>query len=506
MTRFQEPSAMHIHFQTHHSCKAIIAFVGQNDGAAALSAPASALDQACGGRLAKTIAAARFNGAAGKVLNVHAPSDSLEVVVLVGVGDLAKVDGAGIERATAAGVKALLTSGVTEAGVALNGWDALATADNAARAGFGALLASYRFDTYRTQLKDDQKPSLKSLTIDVADGASAFASYQALADGVSLARNLVNEPANVLHPEEFSKRLIALTALGVEVEILGEEQMHALGMHSLLGVGLGSAKESQLVIMKWNGGGTKAPLALVGKGVCFDTGGISIKPSGGMEEMKGDMGGAAAVSGTMHAIAARKAKANVVGVVGLVENMPDGLAQRPGDIVTSMSGLTIEVLNTDAEGRLVLCDAMTYVQEKHKPSAMIDLATLTGAIITSLGHEHAGLFSNSDELSAKITAAGITAEEPVWRFPMNAAYNKLMDSPIADMKNVQRSGGGGAGAGSITAAQFLGRFVQDGVQWAHLDIAGTAWKPGNDDPREPSWGTGYGVRLLNRLIADAFEG
>lgn len=496
---------MQIEFQTSPSAKALIAFVGQSDSKVALPSPTNDIDQSCGGRLIKSITAARFNGASGKLLSVHAPSDSLDVVILVGVGELTKVDAATIERATAAGVKALLISGTTSAVVALNGWTGVSSANTAARAGFGALLASYRFDTYRTQLKADQKPSLTSLIIDVADGTGAFDAYQSLADGVALARNLVNEPANVLHPQEFARRLTALTALGVEVEILGEEQMYALGMHSLLGVGLGSAKDSQLVVMKWNGGGDEAPLALVGKGVCFDTGGISIKPSGGMEEMKGDMGGAAAVSGTMFAIAARKAKANVVGVVGLVENMPDGLAQRPGDIVTSMSGLTIEVLNTDAEGRLVLCDAMTYVQEKHKPSAMIDLATLTGAIITSLGHEHAGLFSNSDDLSAKITAAGIASEEPVWRFPMNAAYNKLMDSPIADMKNVQRSGGGGAGAGSITAAQFLGRFVHEGVQWAHLDIAGTAWKPGNDDPREPSWGTGYGVRLLNRLIADSFE-
>ena len=496
---------MQIEFQNSSQAKAVITFVGQTGGTVALSSPALIIDQSCEGRITKSITSSRFTGAIGKSLSVHAPNDTLDVVVLVGVGDLAKVDASIIERATAVGVKTLLTSGTVTATVALNGWDTIATADTAARAGFGALLASYRFDTYRTQLKPDQKPTLTSVVIDVFEGESVFAAHQAVADGVALARNLVNEPANILHTEEFAQRLQALTALGVEVEILGEAQMAALGMHSLLGVGLGSARQSQLVVMKWNGGGSEAPLALVGKGVCFDTGGISIKPSGGMEDMKGDMGGAAAVSGTMHAIAARKAKANVVGVVGLVENMPDGLAQRPGDIVTSMSGLTIEVLNTDAEGRLVLCDAMTYVQEKHKPSAMIDLATLTGAIITSLGHEHAGLFSNSDDLSAKITSAGIASEEPVWRFPMNAAYNKLMDSPIADMKNVQRSGGGGAGAGSITAAQFLGRFVHDGVEWAHLDIAGTAWKPGNDDPREPSWGTGYGVRLLNRLIADSFE-
>jgi leucyl aminopeptidase len=451
------------------------------------------------------MAAARFSGASGKLLQVHAPSDQYDVIVLVGVGETGKIDGAGLERAAAAGIKALLTSGVETASVALAGWKKLASADHAARIAFGASLAAYRFDSYRTQLKPDQKPSLQAIQIDVAEGASAWPAYEALADGVSFARNLVNEPANILHPEEFAKRLKELSSLGVEVEVLGEAQMAALGMHSLLGVGMGSSRQSQLVIMKWNGGGDEAPLALVGKGVCFDTGGISIKPSGGMEEMKGDMGGAAAVAGTMRAIAARKAKANVVGLVGLVENMPDGMAQRPGDIVTSMSGQTIEVLNTDAEGRLVLCDVMTYAQQKHAPKAMIDLATLTGAIIISLGHEYAGLFSNSDELSAKLTQAGTKSEEPVWRFPLSPAYNKLMDSPIADMKNVQRSGGG-AGAGSITAAQFLQRFVMDGVQWAHIDIAGTAWKPGNDDPREPSWGTGYGVRLLNRLIADAFEG
>jgi leucyl aminopeptidase len=496
---------MQIEFQSSPSTKVIIAFAGQTEGGCVFPAPTATLDTQCAGHLTKAVVAARFTGGTGKVLTVHAPHASVDTLVLVGVGELAKVSAATIERATASGVKALLTSGTGEARVALSGWDGLATADTAARAGFGALLAAYRFDTYRTKLKPDQKPSLQKLIIDVAEGATAFAAHKAVADGVSLARDLVNEPPNVLHPEEFAKRLKALSQLGVEVEILGEKDMHALGMHSLLGVGLGSARESQLVVMKWNGGGSEAPLALVGKGVCFDTGGISIKPSGGMEDMKGDMGGAAAVSGAMHAIAARKAKANVVGVVGLVENMPDGMAQRPGDIVTSMSGQTIEILNTDAEGRLVLCDAMTYVQDKHKPKAMIDLATLTGAIIISLGHEYAGLFSNSDELSGQIEAAGIAAEEPVWRFPQTPAYDKLMDSNVADMKNVQRSGGG-AGAGSITAAQFLGRFVHEGVQWAHIDIAGTAWKPGNDDPREPSWGTGYGVRLLNRLVADAFEG
>ncbi|GIU66004.1 leucyl aminopeptidase [Candidatus Phycosocius spiralis] len=495
---------MKFQFIEKSHARAVIAFVAQSDGEAVLTPPAVKLDKLCKGRLTKAVAAARFTGAPGKLLQVHAPSDQHELIVLVGLGESGKMDEAGLERAAAVGTKALLTSGIETAAVALAGWKKWAGPSHAARIAFGASLAAYRFDRYRTQLKSDQKPSLETIQIDVAAGAEAWPAYKALADGVYFARNLVNEPANVLHPEEFAKRLKELSLLGIEVEVLGEAQMAALGMHALLGVGLGSARQSQLVIMKWHGGGHEAPLALVGKGVCFDTGGISIKPSGGMEEMKGDMGGAAAIAGTMRAIAGRKAKANVIGLVGLVENMPDGMAQRPGDIVTSMSGQTIEILNTDAEGRLVLCDVMTYAQQKYSPKVMIDLATLTGAIIISLGHEYAGLFSNCDELSGKVIQAGIQSEEPVWRFPLTPAYHKLMDSSVADMKNVQKSGGG-AGAGSITAAQFLQRFVQDGVKWAHLDIAGTAWKPTNEDPREPSWATGYGVRLLNRLIANAFE-
>jgi leucyl aminopeptidase len=480
----------------------VVAFAGQKDGALELTAPARRLDSRFKKRLSQAAAAARFTGAAGSTLVVHAPGAGTEVAVLAGVGDAAKLDADALERATAAAVKATLTLGPDHAAVLLAGWRK--GEQLAARAGFGARLAAYRFDAYRTKLKDEQKPKLATLTIDVPGAAEAWASVNAVAEGVYFARNLVNEPANVLTPPAFAARLRALEALGVKVSVLGEAEMAALGMHSLLGVGQGSAQESQLVVMEWRGGGEEAPLALVGKGVCFDTGGISLKPAGGMEEMKGDMGGAAAVSGAMMAIAGRKAKANVVGVVGLVENMPDGLAQRPGDIVTSMSGQTIEVLNTDAEGRLVLCDAMTWVQRTHKPKAMIDLATLTGAIIISLGHEYAGLFSNSDGLSARITAAGAATGEPVWRFPQGPAYDKLLNSPVADMKNVQRSGPG-AGAGSITAAQFLGRFVEEGVEWAHIDIAGTAWKPATDDPREPSWGTGYGVRLLDRLVADAYE-
>ena len=313
-------------------------------------------------------------------------------------------------------------------------------------------------------------------------------------------RDVVNEPPNVIYPVAYAKRIKKMEKLGVKVEILGEKQMTKLGMNTLLGVGKGSVRESQLVIMRWNGGEKNdAPVALVGKGVTFDTGGISLKPGSGMWDMKGDMGGSAAVVGTMHALAARKAKANVVGVVGLVENMPDGDAQLPGDIIKSYSGQTVEVQNTDAEGRLVLADALWYTKETFKPKAMVNLATLTGAIIISLGHEYAGLFSNNDEVATQLQSAGETSTDKVWRLPLAKAYDRLLDSPNADMKNI-----GGRAAGSITAAQFLQRFVGD-TPWAHLDIAGTGMKNKRDDPRETTFGTGFGVRLLNRWIADNYE-
>ncbi|MEP6343079.1 MAG: leucyl aminopeptidase, partial [Maricaulaceae bacterium] len=320
-------------------------------------------------------------------------------------------------------------------------------------------------------------------------------------EGVYLARDVVNEPPNVIYPTAYAKRIKQMEKLGVKVEILGEKQMTKLGMNTLLGVGKGSVRESQLVIMRWNGGKKNdAPVALVGKGVTFDTGGISLKPGSGMWDMKGDMGGSAAVVGTMHALAARKAKANVVGVVGLVENMPDGDAQLPGDIIKSYSGQTVEVQNTDAEGRLVLADALWYTKEEYKPKVMVNLATLTGAIIVALGHEHAGLFSNDDDVAAQLTLAGETSTDKIWRLPLSRAYDRLLDSPNADMKNI-----GGREAGSITAAQFLQRFVGD-TPWAHLDIAGTGMKNKRRDPRETTFGTGFGVRLLNRWIADNYEG
>ena len=337
---------------------------------------------------------------------------------------------------------------------------------------------------------------------DVAAANKALAPNAAIAEGVVIARDLVNEPANVLYPEEFARRASKLRKVGVDVDVLDVKQMRKLGMGALLGVGQGSVRESRLVVMRWNGGkhGEK-PVAFIGKGVCFDTGGISIKPAGGMEDMKGDMAGAACVVGLMHALAARKAKVNAVGLIGCVENMPDGNAQRPGDIVTSMSGQTIEIINTDAEGRLVLADVLWYAATKYQPKFMVNLATLTGAIIVALGHQHAGMFANDDALAEQINQAGLDTGETVWRMPLGAEYDKMIDSKFADVKNT----GGSRWAGSITAAQFLQRFVKDNTPWAHLDIAGTGMDSRQTEINR-SWGSGWGVRLLDRLVRDHYEG
>ena len=445
--------------------------------------------------------AAEFKGKSGQSFSVYAVDGAKAAQILfVGAGQKANFDA---EMFAAKVTKSNLMSRQTQWSIYLDGIDL--DPDGAARAALGATLASYRFDQYRTKLPASKKPVLKNLTVICDDAKMAQKSYKnyhgAEAEGVFLARDVVNEPPNVIFPVAYAKRIKKMEKLGVEVTILGEKQMTKLGMHTLLGVGKGSVRESQLVIMRWNGGRKgAAPVALVGKGVTFDTGGISLKPGSGMWDMKGDMGGSAAVVGTMHALAARKAKANVVGVVGLVENMPDGDAQLPGDIIKSYSGQTVEVQNTDAEGRLVLADALWYTKEEFKPKVMVNLATLTGAIIVALGHEHAGLFSNNDEVADQLSAAGETSTDKVWRLPLGKAYDKLLDSPNADMKNI-----GGRTAGSITAAQFLQRFVGD-TPWAHLDIAGTGMKNTRHDPRETTFGTGFGVRLLNRWIADNYEG
>jgi leucyl aminopeptidase len=454
------------------------------------------------GALSVAAADSRFTGGKGQTLDLIAPADSQAArLVLVGAGKREAFDALAAEHAAAAAYAAVKGSGLETLRIEAPDLDAAL----AARAALGVRLAAYRFDKYRTKEPADKKPSIlrTELAIGAADAArTAFADEAALADAVAFSRDLVSEPANVLYPVEFARRVKALEGLGLEVEVLGEAEMSKLGMGSLLGVGQGSVRESQLVVIRWNGAADKEaqPVAFVGKGVCFDSGGISIKGAEGMEDMKWDMGGAGAVAGLMHVLAARKAKVNVVGILGLVENMPDGNAQRPGDVVTSMSGQTIEIINTDAEGRLVLADAIWYCQDRFKPKFIVDLATLTGAIIVSLGHDFAGLFSNHDELSNNLLAAGVAEGEPLWRMPLPDQYNKHIDSMIADMKNT-----GPRYGGSITAALFIQKFV-NGVPWAHLDIASTAWKKPSATPTIPDGATGFGVRLLNRMVRDAYEG
>ncbi|MTI42312.1 leucyl aminopeptidase [Roseibium hamelinense] len=449
-----------------------------------------------------------FTGKNGSTLELIAPAGiDLDRVILVGLGKTEDLDGTAWTKLGGSVYSALATAKAESAAVLFEVADAPADlASDAAAFAMGAKLAAYTFDTYKTKKSEDDggkdKDKSLKLTIAVDDAKAAKKAWegaQAVADGVCLARDLVNEPANVLGPEEFAAKAGELAELGVDIETLGEKEMKKLKMESLLGVALGSVRPPRLVIMRWNGGkkGDK-PVAFVGKGVTFDTGGISIKPAGGMEEMKGDMGGAATVTGLMHALAARKAKVNAIGVIGLVENMPDGKAQRPGDIVKAMSGTTIEILNTDAEGRLVLADALWYTQDRFKPAVMIDLATLTGAVIIALGNQNAGMFTNSDELADQLTAAGKASDEPVWRLPLSKEYDKLIDTPNADVKNT-----GGRTAGSITAAQFLQRFVND-VTWAHLDIAGTAFGAAKTEVSK-GWASGYGVRLLNQFVADNYE-
>ncbi len=363
----------------------------------------------------------------------------------------------------------------------------------------GLELRNYRFDTYNQKILEDaaQYESINLYYDNIAEVKNHETERDAIKHGVYFTRNLVSEPANILNPKEFALRCLRLEKLGVKVEILGEKQMKDLGMNALLGVGQGSANESQMVVMSWNGARqpNQPPIALVGKGVCFDSGGISLKPGPGMEEMIWDMAGAGAVAGTMEVLARRNAPINVVGLLGLVENMPDGKAQRPGDIVTSMSGKTIDIHNTDAEGRLVLADVLWYAQEKHNPSAIVDLATLTGAMIVALGNEHAGCFSNDDKLAGDLLSAGMLVGEKLWRMPLNDNYDKMMDSPRADMKNIS----GKPAAGSITAAQFLQRFIKKEQKWAHLDIAGMVWS-GDDRTLSHRGATGYGVRLLNEFV------
>src|SRR3954452_13170302 len=450
----------------------------------------------------RAAAANQFKGKSASALDIPAPEGiKADRLIVVGAGKPAEIKAKDFLKF--GGVTAGKLNAASQAVTIIAELpDGAMDADAAAGIASGLLLRAYKFDRYKTKKKDENGALRAEVSIavgDVAEARKAFAPAAHVVDGVIIARELVNEPPNVLYPVEFARRASQLKKLGVDIEVLDVKAMTKLGMGALLGVAQGSTQPGRTVIMRWNGGKKgEQPVAFVGKGVCFDTGGISIKGAASMEDMKGDMGGAACVVGLMHALAGRKAKVNAVGAIGLVENMPDGNAQRPGDIVTSMSGQTIEIINTDAEGRLVLADVLWYVAKKTKPKFMVDLATLTGAIIVALGQEHAGMFSNDDKLSARLSQAGLDTGERVWRMPLAPEYDKLIDSKFADMKNT-----GGRFGVAVTAAQFIQRFVGK-TPWAHLDIAGTGFASPASDINK-SWGSGWGVRLLDQLVAEHYE-
>ncbi len=493
---------MKISFSTFSAPKSGIAVVLAAEGGK-LSDDGAEIDNALGGAISNAMKIADFKAEREKSLDIILPKGAgPDRAVVMGVGKTEELDEAGVEYiggAIAAVAGKIQATGLTVS-AALPGKSDIAAASVSARLASGIRLRTYSFTKYKSKpAKTKELAGVKVLTASVAAAKNRYGALDAVATGVHLARDLVNEPANILHPESFASEIKKLSKHGLIIEVLDEKQMKKLGMGALLGVAQGSRRKPRLCVMRWEGGKKgDQPVAFVGKGVTFDTGGISIKPSGGMEDMKGDMGGAACVTGLMAALAGRKAKVNAVGIVGLVENMPDGNAQRPGDVVTSMSKQTIAVLNTDAEGRLVLADALWYTQDRFKPKFMVNLATLTGAILVALGKEHAGLFSNDDKLSEQLAGAGQDTRERVWRMPLAPEYDKLIDSDIADMKNI-----GGRLAGSITAGQFLQRFVND-VPWAHLDVAGTAMDAVKSSINQ-SWGSGWGVRLLDQLVARHYE-
>ncbi|MDR7037856.1 MULTISPECIES: leucyl aminopeptidase [Methylobacterium] len=478
----------------------LVVFVG--DDLALGSAARDVIGAGGADLVARAAAAEKFKGRSLSALVLPAPA-GIEADRLVVIGLGSEKDRAKTDWPVLGGFTAGKVSGRT-ARVVLGANGGAVTPENAAEFALGARLRSYSFDRYKTKKKPDADENggttLHLLLPEHEAAAEAAKASDAVAEGVLIARDLINEPPNVLYPEEFARRASALSKLGVEIEILEPARMRELGMGALLAVAQGSVREPRVVVMRWNGAADRSepPVALIGKGVVFDSGGVSIKSAGGMEDMKGDMGGAAAVVGTLHALASRKAKVNVVGAIGIVENMPDGGSYRPSDIVTSMSGQTIEVINTDAEGRLVLADVIWHIQGAYKPKFMIDLATLTGAIIVALGQDIAGLFSNDDELAARITAAGEATGEKVWRMPLAPSFDKAIDSKFADMKNT-----GGRHGGAATAASFIKRYVND-VPWAHLDIAGVGMSS-NATEINRSWGAGWGVRLLDRLVREHYE-
>jgi leucyl aminopeptidase len=489
--------------------------VGYAGAGLALGHAITAIDERSRGAVHRAAEAAEFTGKAKTTLEVLAPTGtSLKRMVLIGCGAADEAKENDIIALGGQAMSQILSRKAKRAAIVaeLPGLGGRRAAEAAADMALGAALRHYDFGKYKTSKPSDAdepagdapvRNGMERLVVHCPDPDAARAAYgrrQALADGIYLARDLVNEPANVMGPVELAEATRSLERAGVEVTILDEKALAELKMGALLGVAQGSPRPPRVVVMQWHGAKSKRtrPVAFIGKGVVFDTGGISIKPSAGMEDMKGDMAGAAAVVGAMLALAGRKANVNAVGLIGIVENMPSGSAQRPGDIVTSMSGQTIEVLNTDAEGRLVLADVIHYAQQEFKPKLMVDLATLTGAVIVALGKEHAGLFCNDDKLAAELIGAGEATGEKVWRMPLGRAYDKLIDSRSADMKNI-----GGRWGGAIIGAQFIQRFVKD-TPWAHLDVAGVAFDSAKTDISQ-GWASGWGVRLLDRLVADHHE-
>ena len=463
--------------------------------------PTQTWDKTLGGLLSQSIKNSKFKGKLNQTLTIFSP-DGMRVT-LVGLGKKSEQNERQWQNIGSSLLNSLEASPTGEGAVEIYTLEERDNAEIAANLALGALLKSWRFEKYFTKKTPEELFSGKKLIILTPHPEAAekvFNPMAKIAEGVFLTRALITEPANIITPESLSKIAETLKKDGVKVDVLDQKELKKLGMNALLGVGQGSDKESKLVVMRWEGGSkNEAPVAFIGKGVTFDTGGISIKPAANMEEMKYDMAGAGVVIGLLKSLALRKAKVNVVGVVGLVENMPSGSAQRPGDVVTSMSGQTIEVINTDAEGRLVLADALWYTQAQFKPKLMVDLATLTGAIVISLGSERAGLFSSDENLTKKLTQAGEKVGELLWSMPLDAAYDKDINSEIADMKNV----GSGRGAGSVTAAKFLQRFTNN-VPWAHLDIAGVTWAQ-KELPLCAKGATAFGVRLLNQFVAENYE-
>ena len=472
-----------------------------------LTGPARQVDEATGGAVARAVAAApRFHGKKNELLAIVGPANvAVSRIIVAGLGKPDAADTRMLQDLGGNLVAQLNGAGESEAIIAIDIGDApkVKPAEAAAQLAFGAELRAYRFDKYRTKQKPEQKASLQSITVTCDTPAKAKEAHRALgatADAVAFTRDLVSEPPNTIYPETLAEQAASLRSFGLSVEVLDERQLEDIGMGALLGVAQGSIRPARVVVMEHRGGPAGSPpVAFLGKGVTFDTGGISIKPAAGMGDMKWDMAGAGVVIGLMRLFAARQAKVNAVGIVGLGENMPSGSAQRPGDIVKSLSGQTIEVLNTDAEGRLVLADVLWYCQDRFKPKLMVDLATLTGAVVVALGTEYAGMFSNNEELSERLIAAGAAVGEKLWRLPLGEGYDRSIDSDAADVKNIA----GDRGAGSTIGAQFLQRFVNN-VPWAHLDIAGVAWSK-KDAPTVPKGATAFGVRLLDRFVAEHYE-